>query len=112
MRVAYVSVSTVDGDVTKQVEALKKYDIEKWYIEKGFSTNTNRPKLQELLEYVKDGDTIYIYNFSRLTRNVKELLDIVEYLRNKNVNLVSIKDHFDSSTPSGKDLLTKLERGF
>ena len=108
MRIAYVRVSTVEQNEARQIEALKKYDIEKWFEEKVSGKDTNRPKLQELLDFVRAGDTVYIHDFSRLARNTKDLLDIVEQLQKKEVNLVSNKESIDSSTPSGKLMLTMI----
>ena len=108
MKVAYVRVSTVEQNEARQVEALEKHDIEKWYIEKVSGKDTNRPKLKEMLEFVREGDTIYIHDFSRLARSTKDLLEIVEQLGEKNVNLVSNKENLDSSTPTGKLMLTMI----
>ena len=108
MKVAYVKVSTVEQNETRQVEALQKHDIEKWYIEKVSGKDTNRPKLQEMLEFVREGDTVYIHDFSRLARSTKDLLDIVEQLKEKGVSLVSNKENIDSSTPTGKLMLTMI----
>lgn len=108
MNVAYVRVSTVEQNEERQVEGLEKYNIEKWYIEKISGKNTNRPKLQEMLDYVREGDTIYIHDFSRLARSTQDLLNIVEQLNAKGVNLVSNKENIDSSTPQGKLMLTMI----
>lgn len=108
MKVAYVRVSTVEQNETRQVEALQKHDIEKWYIEKVSGKDTNRPKLQEMLDFVREGDTIFIHDFSRLARSTKDLLDIVERLNEKGVSLVSNKENIDSSTPTGKLMLTMI----
>lgn len=108
MKVAYVWVSTADQNETRQVEGLQKHNIEKWYIEKVSGKDTNRPKLQEMLEFVREGDTIYIHDFSRLARSTKDLLDIVERLNKKGVSLVSNKENIDSSTPTGKLMLTMI----
>lgn len=108
MNVAYVRVSTVEQNEARQLEALKKYNIEKWYTEKVSGKDTNRPKLQEMLEFVREGDTIYIHDFSRLARSTKDLLEIVETLQKKGVNLVSNKENIDSSTPTGKLMLTMI----
>lgn len=51
MRIAYVRVSTIEQSEQRQIEALKRHDIEKWFIEKISGKNTNRPKLKELLVY-------------------------------------------------------------
>lgn len=106
MNVAYVRVSTVDQNEARQLEALKKYGIEKWYTEKISGKNTDRPELQNCLDYVREGDTLYVHDFSRLARSTKDLLDIVELLKNKGVNLVSNKENLDTSTPQGKLMVT------
>lgn len=108
MRVAYVRVSTVEQNESRQIEALEKHDIEKWFKEKVSAKDTNRPQLQAMLDFVRDGDTIYIHDFSRLARSTKDLLDIVEKLNAKGVHLVSNKENIDSSTPSGKLMLTMI----
>ena len=68
----------------------------------------DRPKLQEMLDFCREGDTIYIHDFSRLARSTKDLLDIVERLKEKGVHLVSNKENIDSSTPQGKLMLTMI----
>nr|UVM88700.1 MAG: hypothetical protein [Bacteriophage sp.]UWI10538.1 MAG: hypothetical protein [Bacteriophage sp.] len=106
--VGYVRVSTVDQNEARQVEALKKHNIEKWFTEKVSGKDTNRPQLQLMLDYVREGDTVYIHDFSRLARSTKDLLEIVETLQNKGVSLVSNKENIDSSTPTGKLMLTMI----
>lgn len=108
MKIAYVRVSTVEQNEARQIEALKKHGIEKWFTEKVSAKDTNRPQLQELLDFVRSGDTIYIHDFSRLARNTKDLLEIVEMLESKGVTLVSNKENIDTSTPSGKLMLTMI----
>lgn len=108
MRVAYVRVSTIEQNEARQLEALKKYNIEKWYIEKISGKDTNRPKLKEMLDYVRENDTIYIHEFSRLARSTKDLLEIIEILNNKKVSLVSNKENLDSSTATGKLMITMI----
>lgn len=108
MRVAYVRVSTVEQNEARQFEGLKKHDIEKWYEEKVSGKNTDRPQLQKMLEEVQSGDTIYVHDFSRLARSTKDLLDIVENLNKRGVALVSNKENIDTSTPTGKLMLTMI----
>ena len=108
MRLAYIRVSTIDQNEQRQVEAMQKYNIEKWFIEKVSAKDTNRPKLQELLDFAREGDTIHIHDFSRLARSTKDLLDIVELLTSKGVILVSNKENIDTSTPTGKLMLTMI----
>ena len=108
MNVAYVRVSTVEQNEARQIEGISKYNIEKWFTEKVSAKDTNRPQLKAMLDYVREGDTIYIHDFSRLARSTKDLLEIVEELNRKNVNLVSNKENIDSSTASGKLMLTMI----
>lgn len=108
MNIAYVRVSTAEQNEGRQVEALKSRNIEKWYTEKVSAKDTNRPQLREMLEFAREGDTIYIHDFSRLARSTKDLLNIVEMLNEKGVHLVSNKENIDTSTPTGKLMLTMI----
>lgn len=108
MRIAYIRVSSLDQNEQRQVEAMQKHDIEKWFIEKVSAKDTNRPKFQEMMEFVRVGDTLYIHDFSRLARSTKDLLDTVEQLNRKGVVLVSNKESIDTSTPTGKLMLTMI----
>lgn len=108
MRIAYVRVSTAEQNEARQIEALKKYDIEKWFTEKCSGKNTDRPKLQEMMDFAREGDEIYIHDFSRLARSTKDLLNIIEKLDTKGVKLVSNKENIDTHTPTGKLMLTMI----
>ena len=108
MNIGYVRVSTVDQNEARQVEALKKYGIEKWYSEKVSGKDLNRPKLQEMLDFVREGDTIFIHDFSRISRSVKDLLSLIDLLEAKKVHLVSVKENLDTSTPAGRLMLTMI----
>lgn len=106
--VAYIRVSAVDQNLESQKELLQKCTINKWFEEKISGKNTDRPQLQAMLEYVREGDTVYVKDLSRLARNTKDLLDIVEYLTNKGVALKSIKESIDTSSNFGKLMITFL----
>ena len=105
---AYVRVSTVDQNEERQLENLKRYNIGKWFIEKISAKDTNRPQLNAMLDYAREGDTIYIHDFSRLARSTKDLLEIIDYLQKKNIILVSSKENIDTGTPTGKLMLTMI----
>lgn len=108
MKIAYVRVSTVEQNEARQVEALEKYGVEKWFTEKVSAKDTNRPQFQQMTDFAREGDTIYIHDFSRLARSTKDLLDIVELLQSKGIHLVSNKENIDTSTPTGKLMLTMI----
>lgn len=100
--VAYVRVSTVEQNESRQVEALKKYNIDKWFIEKASGKDTKRPKLQEMLEYIREDDIVYVLEFSRLGRSTADLLMTVKQIESLGAKFVSIKENFDTTTPAGR----------
>lgn len=106
MNRAYVRVSTIEQNESRQIEALQKHGIDIWYTEKVSGKNADRPELQRMLAEVQEGDTIYIHDLSRLARSTLDLLTIVNSLEQKGVHLVSNKENFDTSTPVGKLTLT------
>ena len=108
MKVAYIRVSTVEQNEARQLEGLKKYRIDKWFMEKVSGKDTNRPELHNMMDFVREGDTVYVHDFSRLARSTKDLLDIVDQLNRKKVHLVSNKENLDTSTPTGKLMLTMI----
>lgn len=107
-KIAYVRVSTVEQNETRQVKALEKHGIDKWFTEKVSAKDANRPQLQAMIDYVREGDIVYIHDFSRLARSTKDLLEIVETLEKKGVALVSNKESLDTGTPTGKLMLTVI----
>ena len=108
MHVAYIRVSTEEQNEQRQIEAMQQYPIERWFTEKVSAKDTNRPRLQELLNFVREGDVLHVHDFSRLARSTKDLLTIVELLNAKGVHLVSNKENIDTSTPTGRLMLTMI----
>jgi DNA invertase Pin-like site-specific DNA recombinase len=108
MKIAYVRVSTIEQNETRQTENLQQYNIDEWFTEKASAKDTNRPKLKEMINFARKGDTIYIHDFSRIARSTKDLLDIAEQLTNKGVFLVSTKENIDTNTATGKLMLTMI----
>lgn len=122
MILGYVRVSTVEQNEARQLVTMEKYNVEKVFSEKVSAKDTKRPQLQEMLSFIDnfyefnkhlDEDkrqslTVVIHDFSRLARSTKDLLAIVELFEEKNVNLISAKENIDSSTPTGKLLLTMI----
>jgi DNA invertase Pin-like site-specific DNA recombinase len=106
--IAYVRISSVTQNEARQVEALQGHKIDRWYTDEVSGKNTDRPQLQAMLDYVREGDTIYIHDFSRLARSTKDLLHILEYLQAKGINLVSNKENLDTNTATGKLMLTMI----
>ena len=106
MKVAYIRVSTEDQNTARQEEAIRNLGVEKAFIEKVSGKNMDRPQLKAMLDYVREGDTLIVESYSRLARNTKDLLSIIEELEKKGVAFVSLKENIDTSTPQGKLMLT------
>ena len=104
MKVGYVRVSTAEQNPARQMELMKSLGVEKIYQEKRSGKNTDRPQFNEMLSFLRDGDTLYVE--SRLSRSTRDLLSTVATLTEHGVNLVSDKENFDTSTPQGKFVLT------
>lgn len=106
--IGYVRVSIAEQNDVRQKESLEKYNIDKWFEEKASGKDINRKVLHEMLDCCREGDTIYIHDFSRLAGSTKYLLEILEQLQNKGVHLVSHKEKLDTNTATGKLMLTMI----
>ena len=106
--VAYVRVSTAEQHEDRQISALEPYKIDKWFREKISGKNTERPEFRRMMEYVREGDTVYVEDFSRLSRSVADLLRITADFQRRKIGLVSLKERLDSSTPQGRLMLTMI----
>ena len=104
----YARVSTVDQNLDRQIDALKKYGVDILFCEKMSGTKKNRPELNRMLGTVKSGDTIVIESLSRLGRSVKNLAELIEFFNENNIRLVSLKETLDTTTSTGKLLFTIL----
>lgn len=105
MRVAYVRVSTVEQNEGRQVEALSKHNIGKWFTEKVSGKNTDRTEFQNMMDYVREGDELYVMDLSRLSRSTTDLLQTMDKLSAKRVKLVSLKENIDTNTAMGQALI-------
>lgn len=108
MKVAYIRVSTVEQNEERQIQAMKEQNVDKIFIDKCSGKDTNRPQLQEMLGYVREGDLILVHDMSRLARSTKDLLDILKFLEDKGVHIKSNKGDIDTTTPTGKLMTTVL----
>ena len=106
--VAYVRVSSVDQNRERQRAALQGHQIDRWFEESLSGKNMARPQLQELLQYIREGDTVYVSEFSRLGRSTADLLEIVKRIEGKGATLVSLKENFDTHSAAGKLQMTML----
>ena len=106
MNIMYIRVSSLAQNTARQEELAIKEKMDKVFIDKCSGKNADRPALKEMLNFVRDGDVVYVHSISRLARNVKDLLSIVEELTSKKVQFVSLKENIDTSSSTGKFILT------
>lgn len=100
-KIGYARVSTRDQNLDLQLVALKEAGCERVYSEKK-SGLKQRPELAEAMKYLRAGDILVVYKFDRLGRSMKDLLDIISTLQNKEVGIYSIMDNIDTASASGK----------
>lgn len=105
-KIGYIRVSTIDQNTDRQEIALSELGIKKLFIEKVSGKNTERSQFKKMMEYIREGDILYIESISRLARSTRDLLSIVQQLQDKKVDLVSLKENIDTATPQGRFVLT------
>lgn len=106
MKIGYVRVSTAEQNTDRQMTIMQKYGVERVFSEKISGKNTDRPQLNEMMSFIRMGDTLIIESYSRLARSTSDLIRIVEELNAKGVNLISDKESIDTTTPQGKLMFT------
>ncbi len=103
-KVGYARVSQQDQSTDMQIDFLKEAGCDKIFVEKASGARDDRPELAKALEYVRAGDVLIVYKLDRLARSTKKLIEVCETLEKKNVELLSIKDNIDTSSPTGRFL--------
>lgn len=107
MKVMYIRTSAADQHIDRQTELAKQLGIEKLFIDKGVSgKSADRKELKNCLEFLRESDILYVESISRLARNVRDLLNIIEELKNKGVSFVSVKEGIDTNTAAGEFMLS------
>ena len=106
MKIGYIRISSADQNTARQEVLMQELGVEHVYIDRMSGKNTDRPELKRMMNYVRDGGTVIVESISRFARNTRDLLDLIEQLTEKNVEFVSKKEAIDTSTPTGKFMLT------
>ena len=118
--IAYIRVSSEKQSTARQRKALKEVGCEVFYEEKLSGKNTERSELQRMLSELQEDDVVLVHEISRLSRSVKDLLTIVESIKEKGASLKSLKESWldtSSENPMNEFLLNvfgslaQLERG-
>lgn len=108
MLLGYIRVSTAEQNEERQRVALldRGVDPEYLYIDKQSGKNADREQLKALLAFARKGDTVITESISRIARNTRDLLNIVDQLSSRGIDFVSLKECIDTTTPQGKFMLT------
>lgn len=106
--VGYARVSTEDQELTAQLQQLQAVNCDRIYQEKESGVKTDRPELSAMLDYVRAGDTVIACKLDRIARSTRHLLEIVELLEKKEVAFKVLNINLDTSTPTGKLMLSVL----
>ena len=106
MKIGYVRVSTQEQNTIRQEVMLRELGVDEIFIDKASGKNADRPELKRMMNYVRKSDTVIVESISRFARNTRDLLELVEQLTAKEVEFVSKKEAIDTTTPTGKFMLT------
>ena len=106
MKIGYIRVSTQEQNTMRQEVLMQELGVDEVYIDRLSGKNTDRPELKKMMDYVRKGDTVIVESISRFARNTRDLLELIEKLSEKGVEFVSRKEAIDTTTPTGKFMLT------
>jgi DNA invertase Pin-like site-specific DNA recombinase len=111
--IGYVRVSTEEQNLDMQIRSIEKYAEEKdldliMYVEKVSTRKTDRIELNNAMKAAAKGDLFVVYKLDRLARSTKELYQLTEQLKEKDVEFVSINDSFDTTMPTGRAMFGML----
>lgn len=106
MKIGYIRISTVEQNTERQEALMQELGVDQVFIDRISGKSMDRPELKRMMEFVREGDMVIVESISRFARNTRDLLELVEHLSAKHVDFVSKKEALDTTTPSGKFMLT------
>jgi DNA invertase Pin-like site-specific DNA recombinase len=106
LKIGYIRISTADQNTARQEALMEELGVDQVFIDRVSGKNTDRPELKRMMAFVRQGDMVIVESISRFARNTRDLLELVEQLTTKEVEFVSKKEAIDTTTPSGKFMLT------
>ena len=106
MKIGYIRISSADQNTARQEVLMQELGVDEVFIDRMSGKSTDRPELQRMLSFVRRGDTVIVESISRFARNTRDLLELVERLTKEGVEFVSRKEAIDTTTPSGRFMLT------
>ena len=106
MIIFYARCSTAEQNEARQLGDAHACHAEKIYIDKASGKNRDRPQLEAMISFAREGDKVVCSDISRIARNTRDLLTIIDELQKKGVAFQSLKESIDTSTPQGQFMLT------
>ena len=107
-RVGYARVSSREQNLDSQIDMLTVAGCEKIFEDKISGVKESRPEWDRLQEFLRPGDTVVVSELSRMTRSLMHLLSLVQVFENRGIEIVSLREHIDSSTATGRAFLSIL----
>ena len=108
MRIAYARISTDKQVTDRQIDMLHEVGYDRLIEETYTGTKKDRQGLNQLMDIVRDGDTVIVESISRLGRKTLDILSIIEELDKKGVKFISLKENMDTSTATGKAMFQMM----
>src|SRR5579859_3943273 len=102
MRIGYVRVSKQEQNEALQRDALQEAGCEKYFSDKMTGAKFDRKGLEELLAFVRAGDTVIVWKLDRLGRSLKDLIETLNLLKDRGADFISLTEQIDTTTPGGK----------
>lgn len=102
MKIGYARVSTAEQKLDSQIDDLKNAGCEKIYTDVISGSKDQRIGLNEVFDYIRDGDVLMVCKLDRLGRSIKHLIQTVSDLQSKNIGFISLQEKIDTSTSGGK----------
>lgn len=106
MKIGYVRCSTVEQNEERQLRMMEENHVERVFVDKASGKDTQRSSFREMMAFVRSGDMVVVESISRIARNTRDLLSIIAELSSKGVEFISLKEQIDTTTPTGKFMLT------
>ena len=102
MKIGYARVSTDTQETHLQIDALRRAQCRRIYEEKASGAKADRPELMRLLDNARQGDVVVVWKLDRLARSLRQLIDTTGLLNEHGVELYSLTENINTTTPSGK----------
>ena len=102
MKIGYIRVSKQEQNEALQRDTLKEAGCEKYFSDRMTGEKFERKGLEELLAFVRSGDTVIVWKLDRLGRSLKDLIETLNLFKDRGIDFISLTEQIDTTTPGGK----------